>query len=28
VGLLIGLVLALKVYWFGLWVQTGRSNDK
>jgi len=28
VGLLIGLVLALKVYWFGLWAQARRSNDK
>ncbi len=28
VGLLIGLVLTLKVYWFGLWVQSGRANDK
>jgi ATP synthase protein I len=27
-GLLVGLVLALKVYWFGLWAQTGRSNGK
>ena len=27
-GLLVGLVLALKVYWFGLWAQAGRSSDK
>ena len=25
-GLLAGLVLTLKVYWFGFWIQTRRSN--
>ena len=25
-GLLAGLVLTLKVYWFGFWTQTRRSN--
>lgn len=26
-GLLAGLVLVLKVYWLGLWIQTRRSNE-
>ena len=26
-GLLAGLVLTLKVYWFGFWIQTGRSKQ-
>jgi ATP synthase protein I len=25
-GLLAGLVLVLKVYWFGFWIQTRRAN--
>ncbi len=25
-GLLVGLVLVLKVYWFGFWIQTRRAN--
>ncbi|MDO9572063.1 MAG: ATP synthase subunit I [Hydrogenophaga sp.] len=26
-GLLAGLVVVLKVYWLGLWIQAGRSNE-
>lgn len=26
-GLLVGLVVVLKVYWLGLWIQTRRSNE-
>jgi ATP synthase protein I len=26
-GLLAGLVVVLKVYWLGLWIQTRRSNE-
>jgi len=26
-GLVAGLVLTLKVYWFGFWIQTGRSKQ-
>jgi ATP synthase protein I len=26
-GLLVGLVVVLKVYWLGLWIQTSRSNE-